>query len=38
MRQDEMDEALRFLINVLAVVVVAGLIALVIATIIHEVG
>jgi hypothetical protein len=33
-----MDEALRFIINVLAVAVVAGLIALVIATIIHEVG
>jgi hypothetical protein len=33
---DEIDEGLRFLINVLGVVIVVGLVALVIATIIHE--
>jgi hypothetical protein len=35
---DEVDEALRFLINALAVAIVVGLAALVIATIIHEAG
>jgi hypothetical protein len=36
MRRNETDEALRFIINVLGVVIVFGLIVLVIATIVHE--
>jgi hypothetical protein len=38
MNEKEMDEALRFIINLLGLVIVVGLIALVIATIIHEAG
>jgi hypothetical protein len=38
MNEEDMDEALRFIINVLGLVVAAGLVALVIATIVHEAG
>jgi len=35
---NDLDDAMRFLINLLGLVVVGGLIALVVATIIHEAG